>query len=134
MSQRLLQGLNELIYIWSVSFLNYFNWRLITLQYWGGFCHILTWVSHGCTCVSHPEPPPTTLPLPSLWVVRVHWLWVPCFMHWTWTGHLFHIWYYTWFSAIFSSHPTLSFFHRVQKSVLCVSVAVSCRGSSLPSF
>ena len=35
----------------------YFNWRLITLQYCSGFCHTLTWVSHGCTCVPHPEPP-----------------------------------------------------------------------------
>ena len=37
----------------------YFNWRLITLQYCSGFCHTLTWISHGCTCVPHPE-----LPLP----------------------------------------------------------------------
>ena len=35
----------------------YFNWRLITLQYCGDFCHTLTWISHGCTCVPHPEPP-----------------------------------------------------------------------------
>ena len=34
----------------------YINWRLITLQYCGGFCHTLTWISHGCTCVPHPEP------------------------------------------------------------------------------
>ena len=31
-----------------------FNWRLITLQYCSGFCHTLTWISHGCTCVPHP--------------------------------------------------------------------------------
>ena len=35
----------------------YFNWRLITLQYCGGFCHTFTWISHGCTCVPHPDPP-----------------------------------------------------------------------------
>ena len=35
----------------------YFNWRQITLQYCGGFCHSLTWISHGCTCILHPEPP-----------------------------------------------------------------------------
>ena len=35
----------------------YFNWRLITLQYCGGFCHTLTWISHGFTCVPDPEPP-----------------------------------------------------------------------------
>ena len=27
----------------------YFNWRLITLQYFSGFCQTLTWISHGCT-------------------------------------------------------------------------------------
>ena len=40
----------------------YFNWRLITLQYCGGFCHTLTWISHGCTCVPAswtPLPPPS---------------------------------------------------------------------------
>ena len=39
------------------SFFLYFNWRLITLQYCDGFCHTFTWISHGCTCVPHPEPP-----------------------------------------------------------------------------
>ena len=68
----------------------YFNWSLITLQHCSGFCHTLTWISHGCTCVPHPEPP-SHLPPPSLRVVPVHWLWVPCFMHKTWTGRLFHI-------------------------------------------
>ena len=36
--------------------------------------------------------PPTSLPIPSLWVVPVHWFRAPCFMHQTWTGDLFHIW------------------------------------------
>ena len=35
----------------------FFNWRLITLQYCSGFCYTLIWISHGCTCVPHPEPP-----------------------------------------------------------------------------
>ena len=26
-----------------------------TLQYCSGFCHTLTWISHGYTCVPHPE-------------------------------------------------------------------------------
>ena len=34
----------------------YFNWSLITLQYCSGFCHTFTSISHGCTCVPHPEP------------------------------------------------------------------------------
>ena len=68
----------------------YFNWRIITLQYCGGFCYTFTWISHKCTCV----PPfwtlhTTSLRTPSLWVVPEHQLWVPCFMHRTCTGHHF---------------------------------------------
>ena len=32
-----------------------------TILYW--FCHTLTWIRHGCTCVPHPEP---TSHLPGL--------------------------------------------------------------------
>ena len=32
-------------------FLIFISWRLITLQYCSGFCHTLTWISHGFTCV-----------------------------------------------------------------------------------
>ena len=35
----------------------YFNWRLITLQYCSGVCYTLTWISHGCTCAPHHDPP-----------------------------------------------------------------------------
>ena len=42
----------------------FFNWRLITLQYCGGFCHTSMWISHGCTCVPHPDPPSQLLPHP----------------------------------------------------------------------
>ena len=45
----------------------YINWRLITLQYCGGFCHSLTWISHGCTCVpsSWTHLPPASPSHPS---------------------------------------------------------------------
>ena len=43
----------------------YFNWRLITLQYCGGFCPTLSWISHRCTCVPHPDPPSTSHPIPQ---------------------------------------------------------------------
>ena len=52
-------------------FKNYFNWRLIILQYCGGFCHTFTWISHGCTCVpqadssSHLPPHPISQGHPS---------------------------------------------------------------------
>ena len=47
-------------------FKNLFNWRLITLQYCSGFCHTLTWISHGYTCVPHPESPSQFPPHPIL--------------------------------------------------------------------
>ena len=48
----------------------YFNWRIVTLQYCGGFCNT-SWISHGCTC-DPPilNPPPTSLPTPSPSVVQ----------------------------------------------------------------
>ena len=51
--------------------------------------------------------PPTSVPiLPSLWVIPVHQPRASCIMYWTWTGDLFHIWYYTCFNAILPNHPT----------------------------
>ena len=81
-----------------------------------------------------PLLPPS--PLPSLWVIPVHQPQVSCIMHWTWTGDLFLIWYYTCFNAILPNLPTLSLSNRVQKADLyiCVSFAVSHTGLSLPSF
>ena len=43
----------------------FISWRLITLQYCSGFCHTLTWISHGFTCVPHPDPPFLNQPLMS---------------------------------------------------------------------
>ena len=43
-------------------FFFFISWRLITLQYCSGFCHTLTWISHGFTCIPHPDPP-SHLPL-----------------------------------------------------------------------
>ena len=47
--------------------INYCNWRLITLQYCGGFCHASAWISHGCICVptSWVSLPPFSPPYPS---------------------------------------------------------------------
>ena len=80
--------------------------------------------------------PPSSLLVPSLWVVSVHQPQASSIMHQTWTGDSFHIRYYTCFNAILPNHPTLSLSHRVQKIVLyiCVSFAVSHTKLSLPSF
>ena len=85
-------------------------------MYW--FCHISKWICHRCTCVPHPEP--SSLPIPSLWVVPVHQPQASKIVHRTWTGDSFHIWYYTYFNTTLPNHPTLSLSHRVQKTVLCV--------------
>ena len=50
---------------WAVSI------SVLPLTTASGFCHILTWISHGCTCVPHPKSPshlpshPTPLGCPS---------------------------------------------------------------------
>ena len=54
---------------WGLFFIFYFafifiSWRLITLQYCSGFCHTLTWISHGFTCVPHAGPPSYLPPHP----------------------------------------------------------------------
>ena len=81
------------------------------------------------------NPPPTSFPIPSLWVIPVHQPWalvsciqpglVICF-----TLDNIDV------SMLLSDHPTLAFSHRVQKSVLyiCVSFSVLHIGLSLPFF
>ena len=66
----------------------FISWRLITLQYCSGFCHTLTWISHGFTCVPHPDLPshlplhPIPLGLPGAPGPST------CLMHPTWAGDL----------------------------------------------
>ena len=49
------------IYFFFFSFI-FISWRQITLQYCSGFCHTLTWISHGFTSIPHLHPP-SHLPL-----------------------------------------------------------------------
>ena len=62
------------------------SWRLITLQYCSAFCHTLTWISHGSTCIPRPDLPshlplyPIPLGLPSAPGPST------CLMHPTWAS------------------------------------------------
>ena len=53
------------------------------------------------------NPPLFSLHKPSLWVVPVHQPLASSIVHQTWTGDLFHIWYYTCFNAILPNHHPL---------------------------
>ena len=70
----------------------FISWRLITLQYCSGFCHTLIWISHGYTCIPHPDPlsrlplHPIPLGLPSAPAPST------CLMHPARAGDLFHPW------------------------------------------
>ena len=73
------------------------------------------------------NPPPSSLPIPSLWVIPLHQPQASSIMHPTWTGNSFHISYYTCFNAILPNHPTLSLSHRVQRLFYTsVSLLLSC--------
>ena len=127
---------------WNFSMLhcNFFSvifisWRLITLQYSSGFCHTSTWISHGFTCIPHPDPPshlplhPIPLGLPmhqaQALVSCIQPGLVICF-----TVDNINV------SMLFSQniHPRL--LPQSSKSVLyiCVSFSVLHIGLSLPSF
>ena len=138
------QGLNPglphcrriLFFFFTFFILFYFNFFNLTLQYCIGFAIYQNESATGIHVFPILNPPPSSLPILSFWVVPVHQPQVSSIMHWSWTGDSFHIWYYTYFNAILPNHPTLSLSHRVQKTVLYISVsfAVSYTGLLLPSF
>ena len=70
-----------------------FDWRIITLKHCNGFSHTSVWIGHMYKCVA---PSWTLLPLSSPYYFSglslEQWLWLPCFMHRTCTGHLFYVW------------------------------------------
>ena len=55
-------------------------------------------------CSPSWTPPPTSFPIPSLWVIPVHQPQASCILHRTWTGNSFLI-CYTCFNAILPNHP-----------------------------
>ena len=84
---------------WSFSFgfspsneysrLIFFFFYFLTLQYCIGFAIYQHESATGIHVFPILNPPPSTLPIPSLWVIPVH---QPSIVHWTWTGDSFHTW------------------------------------------
>ena len=78
-----------------------------TLQYCIGFAIHQPVSATGVHTFPILNPPPTSLAIPSFWVIPVHQPQASCILHQTWTGDLFLIWYYTCFNAILPNHPPL---------------------------
>ena len=122
----------SLCFIFSI---NYFIWRIITLQYCDGFLAYSNMNQPQVhMCSPHPEPsshlPPHRIPLDCPRAQAFSALLHASNWHWS----LFYIWQYTCFSAILSNHPILAFSHWAQNSVLYVSFAAVHVWSSVPSF
>ena len=82
------------LFIYFFSFSSFFNLILfLNFTVFYLFCHISKWICHRHIRVPHPEP--SSLPIPSLWVVPVPQPQASSIVHRTWTGDSFHIWYYT---------------------------------------
>ena len=122
-----------ILFIFCVLFFYYYYF--FTFQYCIGFAIHQHASATGVHVFPILNPPPTSLPIPSLWVIPVHQPQASCILHRTWTGDSLFIWYYTCFNAILPNHSPLPS-PRVQRTVLytCVSFAVSHTGLSLPSF
>ena len=106
------------LYLHFLKFKFIYFWRIITLQYCIGFAIHQNESAKGVHVFPILNLPPTSLPIPSLWVIPVHQPQASSIMHRTWTGSSFLIWYYTCFNAILPNHPTLALSLRVQKTVL----------------
>ena len=106
MYQEYLLSLRKIIKIASIFlFFSVLLLLLFTLQYCIGFAIHQHASATGVHVFPILNPPPTSLPIPPLWVIPVHQPQASCILHQTWTGDSFLIWYYTCFNAILPNHP-----------------------------
>ena len=71
----------------------------LTVQYYIGFAIYQHESATGIHVFPILNPPPSSLPVPSLWDVPVCQPQASSILHQIWTGDSFHIWYYTCFNA-----------------------------------
>ena len=137
--QRVEQNWATFTFFYSLSgnsfffFLYFYLFYFLTSQYCIGFAIYQHESATGIHVFPILNPPPSSLPVPSLWVIPVHQLQTSSIGHRTWTGDSFHIWYYTCFNAILPNHPTFSLSHRVHKTVLYISVSFAILYTGLES-
>ena len=81
------------LFYWFYLFL--FIFFYITLQYCIGFAIYQNESATGIHVFPSLNPPPSSLLIPSLWVIPVHQPQASSIVHQTWTGDSCHIWYYT---------------------------------------
>ena len=116
------------------SFIYLLIFFYFTILYW--FCHRLTWIWHGCTCVLYPKSPshllPHSIPLGHPSAPDLSTLYHASNLDWRFISHVI----IYMFQSILPYHPALALSHRVQKTVLyiCVSFAVSHTGLLLSHF
>ena len=97
-------------FLFFVIILFYFK----TLHYCIGFAKYRNESAMGIHVFPILNPPPSSLPIPSLWVLTVHQPQASSIVHRTWTGESFHIWYYTYFNAIL---PTFFWLNRMSSTL-----------------
>ena len=87
----------------------YFNWRLIILWYCGGFAIHWHESAMGVHMVLILNPPPSSLPIPSLRVILVHHPWAPLSnasnLDWWYVSHMIINMFQCY--SLKSSHPHL---------------------------